>query len=46
MVEGRERLKLAYDGQLFDVELHAMLATDPRPQLEAVPMTPVGAMSP
>jgi RimJ/RimL family protein N-acetyltransferase len=31
LVEGLERQKLRYDGERFDVELHARLATDPRP---------------
>jgi len=31
VVEGLERQKLRYDGQRFDVELHARLATDPVP---------------
>lgn len=30
LVEGLERGKLCYDGERFDVELHAKLATDPR----------------
>lgn len=29
--EGLQRQKLAYDGVRYDVELHARLATDPRP---------------
>ncbi|QSB17054.1 GNAT family N-acetyltransferase [Natronosporangium hydrolyticum] len=29
LVEGLERQKLCYEGQRFDVELHARLATDP-----------------
>ena len=32
LVEGLERQKLAYDGVRYDVELHARLATDPKPQ--------------
>ncbi|AEV84243.1 acetyltransferase [Actinoplanes sp. SE50] len=31
LVEGRERAKLAYDGERYDVELHARLRTDPAP---------------
>lgn len=31
LVEGLERQKLRYDDERFDVELHARLATDPRP---------------
>jgi RimJ/RimL family protein N-acetyltransferase len=31
-VEGLERQKLRYDGERFDVELHARLATDPAPE--------------
>lgn len=31
LVEGLERQKLRYDGERFDVELHARLATDPGP---------------
>jgi RimJ/RimL family protein N-acetyltransferase len=30
-VEGLERAKLSYDGERFDVETHARLATDPEP---------------
>jgi len=31
IVEGLQRGKLRYDGQRYDVELHARLATDPGP---------------
>lgn len=31
VVEGLERAKLEYDGERFDVELHARLRTDPAP---------------
>ncbi|MET9498393.1 GNAT family N-acetyltransferase [Streptomyces sp. NPDC006552] len=32
-VEGQQRLKLAYDGVRYDVELHARLVTDPEPHV-------------
>ncbi|MGW7369108.1 GNAT family N-acetyltransferase [Streptomyces sp. NPDC054841] len=33
VVEGQQRRKLAYDGERYDVELHARLATDEEPSL-------------
>ncbi len=36
--EGIERQKLRYDGERFDVELHARLATDPVPPASALPV--------
>ena len=36
--EGIERAKLRYGAARFDVETHARLATDPAPQLEALPL--------
>ncbi len=36
--EGIERAKLRYGAERFDVETHARLATDPAPELEALPL--------
>ncbi len=40
LAEGLERQKLLYDGERFDVELHARLATDPTPRLTPLPLEP------
>ncbi len=37
VAEGVERQKLRYAGERFDVELHARLASDPAPPVEALP---------
>lgn len=36
--EGIQRQKLAYDGERFDCETHARLATDPAPAVELLPL--------
>ncbi len=39
IIEGLERQKLQYGSERFDVETHARLQTDPRPDLESIPTT-------
>lgn len=40
VAEGVERAKLRYGSERFDVETHARLATDPRPEVEPLPLRP------
>ena len=41
--EGLERQKLLYGTERFDVETHARLRTDPRPNLKMLPMSRQGS---
>ena len=38
IIEGLERQKLQYGSERFDVETHARLQTDPRPDMEPIPV--------
>ncbi len=40
VAEGVERSKLRYDSERYDVEIHSRLASDPAPDIEALPITP------
>ncbi|MGB3257667.1 MAG: GNAT family protein [Ornithinimicrobium sp.] len=40
VAEGLERQKVRFDGERFDVEIHARLATDPTPEIDRLPIDP------
>lgn len=39
VVEGVQRLKVLDDGERFDVEMHSRLASDPAPEIDALPFS-------